>query len=89
MRKTRVKGLFKIMRVARKVMEPALNFIHERKKQKLHRTEEMDRVEGKIELLSDCALKVLLIKWMGTHCLQRQVKHAVNHYTTQVLYSHN
>lgn len=71
------------MRVARKVMGPALDFIHEKRKQELQRIEETDKVGGKIELFPDCAFKVLLIKWMRTHCLQRQVKHAVNHYTTQ------
>lgn len=35
------------MRVARKVMGPTLDFIHERKKQELQRTEEMDKVRGK------------------------------------------
>lgn len=49
-----MKGLFKIIRVARTVMGPALDLIHERKNQGLHRIEEMDRVEGKIELLSEC-----------------------------------
>lgn len=29
-------GRFKIMRVARKVLEPALDFIHERRKQELY-----------------------------------------------------
>lgn len=37
------------MRVARKVMGPALDFIHGRRKQELHRIEEMDKVVGKIE----------------------------------------
>lgn len=77
------------MRVARKVMGPTLDFIHERKKQELQRIEEMDKVGGEIGLFSDCALKVLLIKWMGTHCLQRQVKHAANHYATPVLHGYN
>lgn len=64
----KLKGLFKIMRVARKVMGTALDFIQERRKQELHGEEEMDRAEEKIELISDCALKVLLTKCMATHC---------------------
>lgn len=36
--------------------------IHERKKQELHRVEEMDRTEGKIQFFSDHAFKVLLRK---------------------------
>lgn len=77
--KKQLKELFKITRVARKVMGPALDFIHEKKKQELHRVEEMDRTEGKIEPFSNCALKVLLRKCMVTHCLHRRIKHSVNH----------
>lgn len=71
-------------------MGPALDFIHDRRKQELCRIEEMDRVEGNIELFFfDCALKVLIVKCTVIHCLQRQVIHSVNHCTTQVLHRHN
>ena len=67
------------MRVARIVMGSALDFIHERKKQELHRVEEMDRTQGKIQFFSDRAFKVLLRKHMVTYGLQIHIKHSVNH----------
>lgn len=59
------KGRFKIMRVAGKVMGPALDIIHERMKQELYRTEEMDRVEGKIELFFWLCLESPAYKMYG------------------------